>query len=110
MKKQHQELLVSPSHIVSYVPSPFASWMQGLCVNQPQSQPLRNHALRKQAQPPFTCLAEHKTNTKNMQLFSALKQVTATIFQWLLKGNATNAFSTETRRHVQRIFLLDKKS
>ncbi|WP_342804628.1 hypothetical protein [Alteromonas sp. M12] len=105
MKKQHQELLVSPSHIVSYVPSPFASWMQGLCVNQPQSQPLRNHA-----QPPFTCLAERKVSTKNMQLFSVLKQFTATIFQWLLKSNATNAFSTETQRHVLRIFLLDKKS
>ncbi|WP_040523217.1 hypothetical protein [Aliiglaciecola lipolytica] len=38
MKKQYQELLFSPSDFVWNVQSPFAPWMQRLCVEVPETK------------------------------------------------------------------------
>ncbi len=47
MKKQHLKLLFSPSDLVRYVQSPFASWMQRLCLEVPEKQLLKNSLLIK---------------------------------------------------------------
>jgi uncharacterized protein len=42
MKKEQGTLLFSPSDLVRYVQSPFASWMERLCLEQPETKALKD--------------------------------------------------------------------
>ena len=42
MKKEFHQLVFSPSDLVRYVQSPFASWMERLCLEQPENKSLKD--------------------------------------------------------------------
>jgi predicted RecB family nuclease len=42
MRKEFHQLVFSPSDIVRYVQSPFASWMQRLCIEKPETKLLKD--------------------------------------------------------------------
>ncbi|MFT6779425.1 MAG: hypothetical protein ACJAV1_003368, partial [Paraglaciecola sp.] len=42
MKREQGRLLFSPSDLVRFVQSPFASWMQRLCLEVPETKSLKD--------------------------------------------------------------------
>lgn len=42
MQKKNKKLILSPSDVVRFVQSPFASWMERLCIEQPEFKELKD--------------------------------------------------------------------
>ena len=49
MKREQGNILFSPSDLVRFVQSPFASWMQRLCLEVPETKPLKDNTLQSQS-------------------------------------------------------------
>ncbi|WJG08085.1 TM0106 family RecB-like putative nuclease [Aliiglaciecola sp. LCG003] len=75
MRKQNSSILFSPSDLVRFVQSPFASWMERLCLEQPQTK-----ALKDKPDPLLSYLAdkglEHEANYLSNLVQSAQRLVT----------------------------------